>query len=259
MRPSIKVSHLVVNGCSFTYCQGLENPAEQGWPALFAKKLKVPVVNLAIPGSGNDGIFRRSYEYFYLNQSHNNHPLFINVWSFSARREEFFIDYNNNRFSDFVPLDLQGKNPIEKEVVLNLSSETGMYFAERRKLLYWASVIQLYKNNKVPYLMSDTFPPKEIYLKRLKENFPNQVDLVYKDKCKTKDLNELVISYQYEKLPCGHYGPKANIAIAQYLYDTLTNMYDVYITKCDNYTDLESYYTNSPIHHEKNEWRTKQK
>ena len=90
MKPNVKLSHLVVNGCSFTYCQGLENPAEQGWPALLANKLKVPVVNLAIPGSGNDAIFRRTYEYFYLNKKHNNFPLFINVWSFSGSREEFF-------------------------------------------------------------------------------------------------------------------------------------------------------------------------
>ena len=64
----LEISHLVVNGCSFTYCQGLESPNTQGWPALLAKKLNVPVVNLAAPGSSNDGIYRRTYDYFYNDQ-----------------------------------------------------------------------------------------------------------------------------------------------------------------------------------------------
>jgi hypothetical protein len=50
----IDVTHLVVNGCSWTYGTGLAHPKEQAWPALLAKQLGVPLVNLAIQGSGND-------------------------------------------------------------------------------------------------------------------------------------------------------------------------------------------------------------
>ena len=38
------ITHLVVNGCSWTYCQGLDDPKTQGWPALLAKKLGVEVL-----------------------------------------------------------------------------------------------------------------------------------------------------------------------------------------------------------------------
>ena len=56
----MEISHLVVNGCSFTRCQGITNPDIDGWPALLAKKLNVPVVNLAKNGSGCDGIYLRT-------------------------------------------------------------------------------------------------------------------------------------------------------------------------------------------------------
>lgn len=86
----IEISHLVVNGCSLTYCQELEDPKAQGWPALLAKKLGVPVVNLAYCGSGNDGIARRSMEYFYKDKKFNNKPFYIHAWSYLARREDIF-------------------------------------------------------------------------------------------------------------------------------------------------------------------------
>jgi hypothetical protein len=59
------ITHLVVNGCSWTYCQGLEDPKNQGWPKLLADQLGCEVVNLAIPGTGNDTIHRRTYEYVH--------------------------------------------------------------------------------------------------------------------------------------------------------------------------------------------------
>lgn len=255
MKPNVKLSHLVVNGCSFTYCQGLENPAEQGWPALLANKLKVPVVNLAIPGSGNDAIFRRTYEYFYLNKKYNNFPLFINVWSFSGRREEFFSEYKGSQVNDFVVLDFQGQNPIEKEVVYNLLTSKGMISAERKKLLYWAACIELFKNNKMPYLMSDTFPIEPNYLKELEEEFPDQVKQVYDDKNKVTNISTLAGKEPH--LPCGHYGESANQVIAKYFYDLLIDRYNMYITRVDKFTDLNEYRTNTVGMHLQNAWRKK--
>ena len=74
------ISHIVTIGCSFTYCQGL--PIFQGWPALVANALDCPLVNLGIPGVGNDNIHRRLYEYIYNDLLiYNSKPLVIIAWT----------------------------------------------------------------------------------------------------------------------------------------------------------------------------------
>jgi len=87
----LEISHLVVNGDSFTYCQGLENPMEVGWPALLAKKLNVPVVNLALRGSNNNSIVRRTYEYFYMDK--NTKPFYIIGFSHATREEDIIQSF----------------------------------------------------------------------------------------------------------------------------------------------------------------------
>ena len=83
----MQVSHLVVNGCSWTYGSELDSPEEESWPKLVANKLGIPVVNLAIPGSGNDSILRRTSEYLFQNLAFNSKPLVIIAWSQITRRE----------------------------------------------------------------------------------------------------------------------------------------------------------------------------
>jgi hypothetical protein len=75
----LKITHVVTIGCSWTYCQGLDSPSTQGWPALVAKKLNVPLVNLAVPGVGNDFIHRVSHEYIYKNYSYISSDSIIRI------------------------------------------------------------------------------------------------------------------------------------------------------------------------------------
>jgi len=252
----VNISHLVVNGCSFTYCQGLTKPQEEGWPALLAKKLNVPVVNLAIPGSGNDGICRRNYEYFFLNKPKNNFPFFINAWSFSARREEFYIEYNNEQTNDYVPLDFEGTTTLEKEIVYNMSTDLGMQFAERRKLLYWLSSIQLFQNNKIPYIMTDYFPSSHLEIDKVESNYPYLYEAVHNDPYKVENFcNFGVIE---DRLPCGHWGPLTMIKLVDYIFSQITNLYDLNFVEADEgYIDLQDYKTDIPKQHAKNLWLKK--
>lgn len=256
MKQKIKISHLVTNGCSFTYCSGLENVKEQGWPALVAKKLQVPIVNLAIRGSGNDGIFRRTYEYFFLNQPYNNHPFFINAWSFAGRREEFFVEFNDIYINDIITFTIHGDTDFEKMMLKNLLTDEGMLFAERKKLLYWAACIQLFKNNNLPYLTSAFIPVQEKFLKKLKNLYPDQYKLVYEDNNRLENFN--AIAEGYDKVLSGHFGPIAQQVLADYIFNCLLERYDFEIVPATNgFVDLETYFTNPIPMHEQNLWRNR--
>ena len=85
------VSHIVTVGCSFTYCQGLDDKLEIGWPALVAKHFNAQLTNLAQPGIGNDAIYRRTCEYICNNlQFENSKPLIIIAWSQIDRHEQWY-------------------------------------------------------------------------------------------------------------------------------------------------------------------------
>lgn len=259
MKKSIEISHLVVNGCSFTYCQGLNNPKEEGWPALLAKKLGVPVVNLAAKGSGNDGILRRTYEYFYLNQKYNNNPFFLLAWSFATRREEFFVEYKNLPLNDFQTISLKGDTPLEREIVINLSTDKGMLACERKKMLHWAACIELFNSHNVGYAMTDFMPNSDTSLyAMLKEQFENQYNRVYNDIYKMKNFQ--LISKQYEKynLPCGHSGIESMPAYADCAYEFINDHYDIKVVRAKNgFVDLEMYATDTQFMYDMNEWRNK--
>jgi hypothetical protein len=259
MKQKIQISHLVTNGCSFTYCQGLENPREQGWPALIAKKLGVPVVNLASKGSGNDAIFRRTYEYFYLNKHLNNKPFYITAWSFCVRREEFFATYRGLPLEDFQTIDLSSGGTMEKEIVFNAMTDKGMVACERKKMLYWAACLELFKSNNIPYLTTDYMPNSdESIYKILQQKFPTQFESVYNDSNKIANFVNLAKPFADDRLPCGHDGPKAMAVLADYAYEQIMARYDVEVVPATNgFIDLDTYYTDTELMHKANEWLIK--
>lgn len=266
---SIEVSHLVVNGCSFTYCQGMEDPHINGWPALLAKKLGVPVVNLAIGGSGNDSIQRRTYEYFYKNQKYypESKPLYITAFSGANRREEFFKKYNGQDILGFMTLDLQASsidlvatlsNPddihkaVEYSHIMNLSLEA----CERKKFLCWNSIINLCKAHDIPYLTGDYLPTPdgdienymieyypELYLNALDDS--NTVGNIPE---KTTDI---------EKLPCGHESGQAMLIVCDLFYNKFMKVYKNVIPIKEDFLTLKTFYhRDSQKYFPYNEWLT---
>ena len=152
-----EITHLVTNGCSFTYCQGLDNPREQGWPALVAKKLGVPVVNLALKGCGNDSIHRRTYEYVYENLPTGSKPLVIIGWSQYWRQEQWFNTFpygTVNEFNDYRIIAMPDNSPNgpEEKNLLEHWNDENFY---RKSMIYKLSLTSLFKSLNIPYIMSD--------------------------------------------------------------------------------------------------------
>ena len=232
----MEFSHLVVNGCSFTYCQGLEDPATQGWPALLSKKIGVPVVNLAIPGCGNDAIMRTTYRYFYKNLRHHNNPLYIVVLSHSSRKEQFFRYRSGAEYYDYRGLVLDDKAmeaatrrfvqptiELDKLYDILYAKQLDLDECERMKLTYAASILNLFKAHNVSYLLSDYIPGHHDDLDKLKNDHPAMFEYVMSDAYKLEDFNRLTMNLP--RLPCGHDGLEAQEVLAEYCYNEIIKRY----------------------------------
>ena len=151
------ISHIVTIGCSFTYCQGL--PIFQGWPALVANALDCPLVNLGIPGVGNDNIHRRLYEYIYNDLLiYNSKPLVIIAWTQPWRRETWSKKhYNDEYFQNYAPMSLPDTSEIDAVQTAFLENYNEEDF-HRRTVLAKTSVINLLKQFNIPYIMTDAMP-----------------------------------------------------------------------------------------------------
>lgn len=218
----IEVSHLVVNGCSFAYCQGLEKPYEQGWPALLAKKLNVPIVNISCKGSGNDSIMRRTVEYYY-EDIKNNKPFYIITLSQATRREEYVINYEGREIKNFYQLSSYSTEPIEKAIYEQYDT-SGIISQEERKLLYWVNIVNLFKANSVNYLISDFMPESDSnIIESTKMLNPNLYEFLHNDTFFVTGLNES--TKKLPKLPCGHDGYEAQEFIADLFYQSINEKY----------------------------------
>ncbi len=224
----MEISHLVVAGCSWTYCQGLDDPKTQGWPALVAKELNVPVVNLAKPGIGNDAIHRRTYEYAFEDLHNNNNPLYIICWTQTWRREAWCRQlYNKGEKNGYYAVAFPHKdkplNNLER-ATLDTWDEEDFY---RKLMLHRLSLDSLFKSKNIPYYSS--FFAEEEYnngynnceeiIADVKERFSNTISYLSSNSNRLHDFFR--IAAPYPKLPCGHEGVDGNKAIAEYLLSIL--------------------------------------
>ena len=238
----MEITHLVVNGCSWTYCQGLPDLTVNGWPALLAKKLGVPLVNLAVPGSGNDTIHRRVYEYYFEDLPNNNKPLYVIGWTQPWRREAWCRKYyNTNMPEGYASIsfpDNKPKNFYEAALLDNWSEEDFL----RRTMLYQLSIDSLFKSANTPYIGSffaepiqanaeETFNALTKYKNHFNfiDNNTHTIDPVYK------------VLGQFEKLPCGHEGQDAMDATADYFYDNIIQKYGSITHVLGKYVSLKDF------------------
>ena len=63
------MKYLHVDGCSFTWGLGLDNPQKENWGAFLGNKLGLSVRNYSYVGQGNDEMFRKVYELLYSTKS----------------------------------------------------------------------------------------------------------------------------------------------------------------------------------------------
>ena len=259
---TIEITHLVTVGCSFTYCQALYDPPNQGWPRLLANKLGVPVVNLGEPGASNDGIARRTYNYFYKNLPTNSKPLFVVAMSQSIRREEYFTTYDQN--SGFGPEEINDyhglmvgddRNHVDKAVFEQMN-DIGVYKSQERKLRLWASIINLFKAHNIPYITSDYIPDKsEETALYIKLNYPELNKYINMDSNKLKNFSDITTGYP-KAMDKGHDGPDAQIVLADYIYKQLLKRHEKIIPIKDaKFLSLKDF----PVSHKKlfeqtNQW-----
>jgi hypothetical protein len=253
----MEITHLVVAGCSWTYCQGLADPKTQGWPALVAKELGIPVVNLARPGIGNDAIHRRTYEYAFEDSSDNN-PFYIVVWTQTWRREAWCRHLYDGRANGYSIIAMPGdvpQNNIER-ALLDTWNEEDFY---RRLVLYRLSLDSLFKSKNIEY-MTSFFADEEFNhgsndcvdeIQNVKNRFNNTVDYLSKN---TNRLDSFMdIAGPYPKTKCGHEGVEGNQVIANYIIKMMNEKYQKIIPVNKDFLTLKSYYLKTDPYEKSNQ------
>lgn len=265
---TLEISHLVVDGCSLTYCQGLENPHIDGWPALLAKKIGVPVVNLALGGSSNDGIQRRTYNYFYKSlefydsKNIKAKPFYINAMTYAGRREEYFKQYYQNPdIERYYCLDLSPNydkitaiidnhktdiNSIAAYVEYGYLLNFDLLASHIKKLHHWASLVNLYKANNISYATADYIPTYNEEVEFIvKSRYKSLINLLY-DENYLGDFADL--TRHLPKLPCQHDGLEAQQVVCDYIYDKLLKQYgDIVVCPIETVYKLKQFYITEPL------------
>lgn len=263
----IEISHLVVDGCSLAYCQGLENPHIDGWPALLAKRLGVPVVNLALGGASMDAIHRRQFDYFYESQSFYKQrdikakPFQIISLTYATRREEFFEEhYTNHEINRYWGLDLSPDLKKLEEIISSLDPSPRMrpayveyahfmnvdiYAMTVRKLHYWDSIRQLFQNNNLNYLIFDYMPTLHNKAELiLQQNHYQLLESLYHDPNYYGEMSK--VTKDYPKLPCNHDGLEAQQVACDYLYDKMIQQYgEIIPVPCEKIYKIGDFYRDS--------------
>jgi hypothetical protein len=223
---NLKISHLVVNGCSFTYGHGMEDPLKEAWPSILAKRLGVPLVNLAIPGQGNTAIYRRTMQYFYKDLFNDNNPFYIHAYTQSSRREAYCGDADKllDCIQQFFIVDGSHNTVLEKEIILN-SDDHYYNLLEQNKLHLWASINSLLDANNVPHLMSDymqqTTGEVHEFIEKHEQILKNELDIHF-----GKLQNFSQVTSHIDKLPCHHETVEGNSYLADYIWKEIEKRYD---------------------------------
>jgi hypothetical protein len=212
-------SHLVVNGCSFTVCEGLEYPEEQGWPKIVADKLGIPLINLAQGGAGNDRILRTTTEYIYQNPLPN--PLYIIAFSQSSRREEYFKIRGNHELHDYAQIYLTRSIGIRRIPGMQFfADQYDQLIYSQRKIMFWLHLLNTLKMNNLSYLTTDFIPDHEYEIEDIKKHgYQNLVDAITNDP--NRITNFEYITRGLPKLPCGHESLPTMQIIADYAYEEI--------------------------------------
>jgi hypothetical protein len=210
---SFGFSHLVVNGCSFTYCQGLDNPLEEGWPKLLADKLNIPLINIAENGCGNGRIARTTIDFLYENPLPN--PLYVVAFSQSLRRDEYYKNGNSYR-----QLHVVGKPKVlltsyEKAYLDNFDILESI----KVKARHWIGLINTFKANNIKYLVTDFIPNSNDDINQLKITHKNMWEAIESDTNRIENLCNLTIGMP--KLPCGHDDYPTMPVLANHVYEEI--------------------------------------
>lgn len=245
----------MVNGCSFTYCQGLYDPPNEGWPRLLANKLGVPVVNLAVPGSSNDGVHRRTYDYFYKNLPTGSKPFYVIAMTMNIRTEAYVtIGQHKEKIYDYVNLAAIDDLELSKEFYYHMDKK-GICYSQGRKLRYWASLINLFDSTKTPYVTSDYMPTTDGAIDDfVKKEYPELDNFIRTHPNTLRDFPKITVGYP-KALDNGHDGPEAQVALADHIYKQIIGRYGEIIPIKSEFLSLKNFRTQDiKSFEQRNQW-----
>lgn len=220
------ISHIVTIGCSFTFCQGLDDKLETGWPALVAKQFNAQLTNLGMPGIGNDTIHRRTYEYITENlKFENSKPLVIIAWSQIERHEQWYHEREGNPMFDDYHLiarpETTSPDDLYQRVYLEHYDEINFY---RKTLLYKLSLFSLLENLGIPYITTDYMSlDRNEKIEKVEKNFAGFAKKVNENPYHIEDLSD--ITRWSPKLPCGHDTAESMIPVSNYVITKIKELY----------------------------------
>jgi len=251
----MKITHLVTNGCSWTYGQGLDNIKEEAWAAILARKLGCEIVNIAVPGTGNEAITRRNYEYIYEGKSYGARPLFVVVFSQIWRREVWMRNYYGTKCGDYCtmfPAHETDGNPVERSYLEEFNEEDFL----RKNMLIKSATKNLLENFQFPHIITqfqgDGVQPSSV--NDVKQRFPNWYDQYVK----MNDIDEISGQvHMLDKTHCQHPGPKAQEVIAEMVYSAIIKKYGILEVENRPYLKLKDFKLKNPnndVHNHVTAW-----
>jgi hypothetical protein len=227
---------IIVNGDSYS-----ARTDDLSWADALAKKLNVPVVNLAAQGCCNDRILRSTIE--YLEKSSFIHPLVIIGWSFVTRIEVWYQG-NNQHLLSRSP-DNQDRDPDSRLRFLTLTwitTDTPKEVTDEYKSLialptdYHKIIVDLYlkifllteylKKHNMDYFMFSGASNDEWHINDLKPATDYSFCQSVNDDPKISPLCEFSLA-QWARdndpacTPTFHLSPQGHIEFADYLYQLM--------------------------------------
>ena len=228
LNDTLKISHLVVNGCSYTYGQGIENPLRDGWASIVARELGVPLINLAIPGQGNGPIQRRTFDYFFQDLYNDNNPFYIHAYSQSGRQEIYL--HKNGRgdtIQDYCLLDSSDDRTkisgLEKEALIQ-SDEYHYYLLEKQKFHIWAGINGVLDSYNINHFSTDYMPQTDgIISKWVEKQVYTLFTEIETHPSKIRNFN--MVTDGIEKTKCLHETEEGHQAVADYTLSEIRRRY----------------------------------
>ena len=228
LNDTLKISHLVVNGCSYTYGQGIENPLRDAWPSIVARELGVPLINLGIPGQGNPPIQRRTFDYFFQDLYNHNNPFYIHAYTQSARQELYI--HRNGRHQleqDYCLLDSSGDisiiTTLEKEALIQ-SDDYHYYLLEKQKFHIWASINALLDSYNINHMSTNYMPQSDPDIRGwLDKNAYSLLTEIETHPSKVRNFN--MVTDGIKKTPCLHETEEGHQIIADYVLSEIKIRY----------------------------------
>lgn len=240
---------ILVNGCSYTYGDELEDPSSQRWSTHLEEILGTKVLNIARPGSSNSKIFRDTCNTLMTEKGITG---CLVMWS-AFERVEFInigLEHNYNKNAELInePFVQMSPSRIVKE---NRSikgqedawetfygriytSETGI--VNTVNYMCWinwicslinidCAQIQFHEGNRNLFNRSfsrsrqDTIGPRLIRIAKpcgeKVNKLPAASKIGFSERFKT--FNEFTTENKFRRMPEGHPGPEAHLHYARYL------------------------------------------